>query len=70
MKTTKQITTRIAVAAIALATAAIPVLGSDTPKDSETIRPFHVHVSDAALADLRQRIAATQWPDKETVADT
>ena len=33
------------------------------------IRPFHIHVSDAALADLRQRIAATRWPEKETVAD-
>ena len=34
-----------------------------------TIRPFKVHVTDAALVDLRRRIAATRWPDKETVAD-
>jgi len=34
-----------------------------------TIRPFKVHVPDAALVDLRRRIAATRWPDKETVAD-
>src|SRR5262245_61860232 len=33
------------------------------------IRPFQFHASDAALADLRQRIKATQWPEKETVAD-
>src|SRR5579871_4811857 len=33
------------------------------------IRPFHAHVPDAQLADLRKRIAATRWPDKETVAD-
>ncbi|WP_407642317.1 epoxide hydrolase family protein [Caballeronia telluris] len=33
------------------------------------IRPFHVHVPDETLADLRRRIAATRWPDKETVAD-
>jgi len=26
-------------------------------------------VSDEALADLRRRIQATRWPDKETVAD-
>src|SRR5262245_30518769 len=82
MKTTKQIelapnvawrrnfTARIAVAAIALATTAIPALGSDASKNSETIRPFHVHVSDATLTDLRRRIATTQWPDKETVPDT
>jgi pimeloyl-ACP methyl ester carboxylesterase len=33
------------------------------------IRPFTVHVSDKELADLRRRLAATRWPDKETVAD-
>jgi pimeloyl-ACP methyl ester carboxylesterase len=34
-----------------------------------TIRPFEVHVPDEDLADLRRRIAATRWPEKETVAD-
>src|SRR5215468_4563096 len=34
-----------------------------------TIRPFEVHVPDEDLADLRWRLAATQWPEKETVAD-
>jgi pimeloyl-ACP methyl ester carboxylesterase len=34
-----------------------------------SIRPFHAHFSDAQLADLRARIAATRWPDKETVSD-
>jgi pimeloyl-ACP methyl ester carboxylesterase len=33
------------------------------------IRPFHVDVPHEALAELRRRIAATQWPEKETVAD-
>src|SRR5262245_12379471 len=33
------------------------------------IRPFHVHVPDADLADLRRRLAATRFPDKETVSD-
>jgi pimeloyl-ACP methyl ester carboxylesterase len=37
--------------------------------DPEAIRPFHFKASDVALADLRLRIAHTQWPDKETVAD-
>ena len=36
---------------------------------NETIRPFHVNIPDAASADLRWRIVATGWPDKETVAD-
>ena len=37
--------------------------------EDRSIRPFKVEVPQAALDDLRQRIAATRWPDKETVAD-
>ena len=33
------------------------------------IRPFSFTASDDALANLRRRVAATIWPDKETVAD-
>jgi pimeloyl-ACP methyl ester carboxylesterase len=33
------------------------------------IRPFRVNVPDADVADLKRRLAATRWPDKETVAD-
>ncbi|HEY9622253.1 MAG TPA: epoxide hydrolase family protein [Crinalium sp.] len=33
------------------------------------IRPFQVHVPQAAIDDLHQRIAMTRWPDQETVAD-
>jgi Epoxide hydrolase N terminus len=37
---------------------------------SETeIRPFRVDTPDEAIADLRRRIAATRWPEKETVDD-
>jgi pimeloyl-ACP methyl ester carboxylesterase len=36
---------------------------------SAQIRPFRVHVPDVQLADLRRRIAATRWPDQETVDD-
>jgi hypothetical protein len=32
------------------------------------IRPFRANVPKADLADLRRRLAATRWPDKETVA--
>ena len=38
--------------------------------DAAAIRPFHSHFSDEAIADLRQRIAATRWPDRESVTDT
>jgi pimeloyl-ACP methyl ester carboxylesterase len=37
--------------------------------EDSSIRPFKVQVSRVALDDLRRRIAATRWPDKETVAD-
>jgi pimeloyl-ACP methyl ester carboxylesterase len=47
-----------------LAGQGIPVSAGDT-----ALRPFQVHVPDAALADLRRRIAETRWPDKETVTD-
>jgi pimeloyl-ACP methyl ester carboxylesterase len=33
------------------------------------IRPFHVDIPEEALVDLRRRIAATQWPERETVTD-
>ena len=33
------------------------------------IRPFRVDVPEEELTDLRRRIAATRWPEKETVAD-
>src|SRR4051812_27088121 len=33
------------------------------------IRPFRINVPDADLADLRRRIQATRWPDRETVTD-
>jgi len=37
--------------------------------EDRSIRPFKVEVSQAALDDLRRRIAATRWPDKETAPD-
>jgi hypothetical protein len=42
---------------------------STTVETGIEIRPFHVDIPDEALEDLRRRIAATQWPEKETVAD-
>jgi len=37
--------------------------------DENTIRPFHVNVPDAELTELRRRINATKWPERETVTD-
>jgi pimeloyl-ACP methyl ester carboxylesterase len=45
---------------------------STTPgvvKAQETIRPFKIDIPESAITDLRQRIKATRWPEKETVND-
>ena len=37
--------------------------------EDNAIRPFRVNVPEADLVDLRRRVKATRWPDKETVTD-
>jgi hypothetical protein len=37
--------------------------------DSGAIRPFTVNVPEEQLSDLRRRLAATRWPERETVGD-
>jgi pimeloyl-ACP methyl ester carboxylesterase len=46
---------------------AVAAAGAQTA--SGAVRPFRVSVPEARLADLRARIKATRWPDRETVAD-
>ena len=36
---------------------------------SDAIRPFRVNVPEQDLAELRRRVQATRWPDRETVSD-
>jgi len=40
-----------------------------SPVEDESIRPFHFKATNEALTDLRQRIAATKWPERELVSD-
>jgi hypothetical protein len=42
---------------------------STTGETARDIRPFHVDVPQEELDDLRRRIGATNWPEKETVTD-
>jgi pimeloyl-ACP methyl ester carboxylesterase len=42
---------------------------SDRAVDKTAIRPLHVNVPEAELTELRRRINATRWPDRETVPD-
>src|SRR3954465_6137217 len=37
--------------------------------DATTIRPFTIETPEADLEDLRARVVATRWPEKETVED-
>ncbi len=43
--------------------------GSKQADDKNAIRPFHVNVPEADLTELRRRINATKWPERELVAD-
>jgi len=45
-----------------------PAEGAAAAEDT-TIRPFRVDFPEAALDELRRRIAAVRWPSKELVAD-
>jgi pimeloyl-ACP methyl ester carboxylesterase len=70
----RSLAARATVALLTFAAAIIPVLADDsgattTASASDSIRPFHIKVPEAALVDLRQRIKDTRWPDKETVTD-
>src|ERR671921_258159 len=42
---------------------------AETSTDRTEVRPFQVDVPEEKLVDLRRRIEATQWPEKETVED-
>ena len=42
---------------------------TERPADDTAIRPFTIEIPEADLEDLRARIAATRWPEKEGVED-
>jgi len=37
--------------------------------EDSIVRPFKIGFPEADLADLRRRVNATRWPDRETVTD-
>ena len=47
----------------------LSVLANANAAEDRSIRPFKAQVPQAALEDLRRRIAETRWPDRETVDD-
>lgn len=57
----------------ATAAAGALLLNQPMPEAAEgtsAIRPFRINVPDEKLVDLRRRITATQWPERETVNDS
>ncbi|MCA1404004.1 epoxide hydrolase N-terminal domain-containing protein [Ensifer sp. IC3342] len=47
-----------------------PAMAAASPSfATDAIRPFRVDVPEAELVDLRSRLAATRWPEPETVSD-
>jgi pimeloyl-ACP methyl ester carboxylesterase len=62
----------VEVAAVSVAAAATLSLLPEyvaAATENSAIRPFRINVPDDQLVDLRRRIVATRWPDRETVND-
>jgi len=66
---------RRSVLAASAAASAVSLLSAGSANAAEgasednAVRPFSFHAPDAKLTELRRRIDATQWPDRETVKD-
>lgn len=59
----------IAAASLIASAAPLPPPRPAAASGGPAIRPFRIDVPDAQLTDLRRRIAATRWPEPETVDD-
>jgi pimeloyl-ACP methyl ester carboxylesterase len=60
----------LSIAAMGIAAAgAASIFPPASAASADAVRPFRIDTPEQDLADLRRRLAATRWPDKETVAD-
>ena len=57
----------VAISAAAAATLSFLPKHAAAATENSAIRPFRINVSEDQLVDLRRRIGATRWPDRETV---
>src|SRR6476620_5462731 len=46
-----------------------PQRGTEQAAGRNATHPFQVNVPEAELTELRRRIIATRWPERETVSD-
>src|SRR5262249_20981356 len=58
----------LAASAAAGAIGLVPTL-LHAASERHAVRPFRIDIPEAALVDLRRRLADTRWPERETVAD-
>ncbi|SFJ27752.1 epoxide hydrolase family protein [Bradyrhizobium sp. cf659] len=65
----RQLLGQAAMTAVAASVASLLPLRPAKAAASGAIRSFHVNVPEEDLLDLRRRLAATRWPDREIVAD-
>ena len=65
----RQLLSQAAMTAVAASVASLLPLRPAKAAASGAIRPFRVSVPEEDLLDLRRRLAATRWPDREIVAD-
>lgn len=65
----RQLLGQAAMVAVAAGTASLFPASPVKAAASGEVRPFHVSVPEEDLLDLRRRLAATRWPDREIVAD-
>src|SRR4051812_31106137 len=56
-------------ASIAASAVRVPSTVASAERHGTAIRPFRVNVPESDIAELRRRVMATRWPEKETVAD-
>jgi hypothetical protein len=52
------------------ATAVLKMPAPAVAQGNTAICPFSVNINETEIVELRRRIAATRWPDRETVSDT
>ena len=59
----------ILVASVAATAVGLLPASSRASSEGGSIRPFRVNVTEDKIVDLRRRVHATKWPDRETVGD-
>jgi pimeloyl-ACP methyl ester carboxylesterase len=53
----------------AIAASSLFATATRAAAEDGSIRPFHINIPKEQLVDLRRRVLATRWPDRETVGD-